>query len=232
MIQEAKRSAAFVLHAQPTLESSLEVWCLSQQAGIIRLQAKGARRPRSPLGLCRHCFVPVLISWWERGRPLLTQMEALGPPLHFTGNTLVAALYVNELLMNLLPQGQEEPQVFHMYSTTLNTLTTHTASALRRLEYRLLQALGYGLHALEDAAGAPLKPDQDYVFYPQKGWIAFQAEKHPKAAHVSGRAIMALEGEKPLTHEEALSLKPVVSQLLAEQLNGKILMSRTLWSVT
>src|SRR5690606_33609603 len=105
------------------------------------------RAPRGRRALLQP-FVPLVLSWTRRGDlGRLTHVEAEHPGFELGGERLLAAYYVNELLLRLLARGDPNELVFSCYSDCLSNLggSSNVARALRLFELRLLRALGYGL---------------------------------------------------------------------------------------
>src|SRR5690606_8687109 len=136
-------------------------------AGRIGLVARGSR-----LRGVLQPFQPLLAAWVLRGElGTLTAAEADGywPPLR--GDALLAAFYMNELLLKLTPRHDAAPALFACYATALQAL--HTASAvapvLRIFEKDLLELLGYGLLLEHDSSGAPVAADAWYQYAVDRG---------------------------------------------------------------
>src|SRR5687767_8555281 len=108
---------AYVLHARPWRETSLIVEMLSRDHGRIGLVARGVQGPRRHV--LRAALQPlqhVRVDFLQRGElGRLLQAEALdvAPPLH--GDALLAAFYVAELLLRLLPRQDAAPALYDRY---------------------------------------------------------------------------------------------------------------------
>ena len=94
-------------------------------------------------------FSPLLASWsGKRDLMNLNHLELIGLPYQLTGEPLLCAFYLNELLLRLLPKDDPYPEIFTDYQETLKALefpVNGVAPILRRFEKRLLDHLGYGL---------------------------------------------------------------------------------------
>ncbi len=164
---------AFVLHTYPFRETSLIVEAFSRNCGRVGLVAKGARRPKSSLRGVLLAFQPLLLSWSGKAElRTLTRAEWQGgqPPL--PGLALVCGFYLNELLLRLLARDDPHERLFDCYRQALLDLARapQPAAVLRRFELRLLAELGYGLLLEREAeGGAPVRPDADYAYVPERG---------------------------------------------------------------
>lgn len=162
-----ENQAAFVLHTRPYSDSSLIVHLFSQDFGRMNVLAKGARssrskrQPRQPLQV----FTPYLVNWQgKRDLKTLTRWEAHAPSIPLQANSLYSGLYINELLLKLLPEHDRAEGIFYAYQTLLPQLLEidHLEVHLRGFEFLLLEELGYGLDWETDSADELI---QDEGFY-------------------------------------------------------------------
>src|SRR5579864_2653859 len=104
---------AFVLHQYPWRETSriVEIW--SREHGRMGLVARGVRRPKSPYRGVLQPFMPLLMSWSQRGElGNLSAAEMAGPRPALRGRPLLAAYYLNELLLKLLPRQDVQSPLY------------------------------------------------------------------------------------------------------------------------
>jgi DNA repair protein RecO (recombination protein O) len=183
---------AFILHSYPYKESSLIVDVLTVDNGRMAMVAKGAKRPGSNLRGALLSLQPVEIVFSGRGEvKTLTQATWLPGQPWLTGKALMCGLYLNELLMKLLPREDSHPLLFDSYAATLMTLaeSNEHSAILREFEIQLLAELGYGLQLDHDArSGEPLHSETLYRYDPLSG-----AMEHGGGVLVSGRALLALK---------------------------------------
>ena len=141
--------------ARPLRETSLLIDALTRDHGRVGLLARGVRAARSRFSRAAlQPLTPLNLSWSGRGElSTLTAAEPAGNALHASGETLLCALYLNELVARLLPRNDPHPGVFEEYLTTFARLAGDYAPAwtLRRFERDLLGHLGYGLVLEADA---------------------------------------------------------------------------------
>jgi DNA repair protein RecO (recombination protein O) len=165
--------------------------------------ARAARGPRSRFASLQP-FQPLLLSWSGRGEaPQLTAAEHAEAPLRLLPERLMAAFYMNELLLKLTIRHDPHPELFDHYESTLALLRSDTSveAALRRFEKRLLDLIGYGLNLTVEAdSGQPVRAEGFYCF---RGGAPEAAEPDVPGV-LSGRVLLALAEEQPLEGEEAL----------------------------
>lgn len=174
---------AWVLHSRPFRETSLIVEAFAREHGRIGLVARGGRRPRSPLSLAAQPFRRLLLSWGGCGdlATLHCAEYAMQASLDCEmpddagkipqGASLLAAMYLNELLLKLTRREDPHPGVFDHYCIALAGLSggRPIEAVLRRFELGLLAALGLGLDLERDAEGRALVPDAAYCYRMEEG---------------------------------------------------------------
>lgn len=188
---------AFVLHRRPYQNTSLLLEVLTQEHGRLGLLARGVRTARSRLKGLLQPFVPLLLSWSGKGElPTVGTAEETGLPIPLPPTRLLSGLYVNELLVRLLPRQVPHPGLFQPYREVLEALAAGTdeACALRIFEKRLLAELGYGLLLdAEVSSGAPIVSEGAYRYVLDQGPIA--AERTGAGVVISGKSLLALRHE-------------------------------------
>jgi DNA repair protein RecO (recombination protein O) len=215
---------AFVLHARPWRETSLIIEALTRDYGRVGLVARGVRTARSRFARASlQPLTPVSLSWSGRGElSTLFAAEAAGAVLQANGETLLCALYLNELVARLVPRNDPHPEIFEDYFTTFARLAEADSPAwtLRRFERDLLAHLGYGL-VLEGEAetGDPLLPDTDYAYRFEHGPVPWQRTED--GLKLRGSALMALaQDREPASAEDMASLRRLLRALIFRHLDG------------
>lgn len=221
----------WILHARPYRETSLLLEAWSREHGRLGLVARGVRkeRPRQPRALLQP-LVPLALSWSGQGElALLTGVDARGQPAAFHGEALVCAMYVNELLIRLLPRHDALPDLFDAYEETLRRLAMSSARAwtLRRFERDLLAETGYGLILDSEAdGGAGIDPETDYIYVPEHGAVPYAQQ--PNALRLRGSALLALADDRMPDAADLACLRRLMRALITHQLGGASLRS---WSL-
>lgn len=224
---------AFILHRRPYLNTSLLLETFSREQGRLGLVARGASAPRSRLKGLLQPFTPLLLSWTGAGElATLTGAEEAGRPVPLPPNRVLAGLYVNELLVRLLPRQDAQPGLFAAYETVLAELATADGEEppLRRFEKKLLEELGYGLTLDREAAsGVPIVAEERYRYVLDRGPLA--ASQSRTGVPISGRGLLALRDGILADPAVLKEVKRLTRAALAEQLRGRTLKTRELYRV-
>ena len=185
---------AYILHHRPFRDSSQIIDVFSGSHGKLALVARGSRRGKSRLKGILRPFQLLRLSWTARtDLGTLTGAELAGPPRLLTGDTLLSAYYLNELLLHFLHRFDPQPEIFDLYRETLEQLSVagDPAPPLRRFELRLLRLLGYALDLEQDAvSGTPVADDVTYEYRVEQGPVP----AHPSStgALLTGRQLRAV----------------------------------------
>ncbi len=221
---------AFVLHRRPYRNTSLLLEVFSRDHGRVGLVARGVRTPRSRLKGLLQPFMPLLLSWSGKGDLMnLAGAEEGGLPIPIAPARTVSGLYLNELLLRLLPRHDPYPDLFEPYRRVLETLAQadKEEGGLRIFEKCLLAALGYGLLLDSEAlSGAPIQPEGDYRYVLDRGPI--DAARTQTGITISGRSLLALAKEAlddPMTLRE---IKRLTRAAIGVHLQGRPLRTREL----
>jgi DNA repair protein RecO (recombination protein O) len=220
---------AFILHSRPFNETSVILDVFTLPSGRISLVAKGVRTARSRFrGLLRP-FTPLVVSWSGKTELMsLSAAEAIGPPLHLMDRALLSGIYLNELLVRLLPRFDAYPAIFQAYQNTLIDLhnSPRQERSLRLFEKILLTELGYGF-ALdrETVNGLALQPEQFYEFVPGRGLV--RSTRQDTTGNIfSGKCLLAFHQELLQETEDLRAAKRLNSIAIAALLGDKRLKSR------
>lgn len=190
---------AFILHRRSYRETSYLIDLFTADLGLVSAVAKGAARPKSPWRGLVEPFVPLTIK--VRGKSELKNLQLLEQtsvqePL--PAQQLVVGLYLNELLLRLLPKEMGLPELFACYCQALTVLRTgeNTEPTLRYFEKDLLHHLGLALPLTEDISGQPVADAVNYSFVPEQGFYPESdlspADTARKPLLVPGCALQAL----------------------------------------
>lgn len=214
---------AFILHARPYRETSILLECLTRDHGRVGLIARGVRRERTRMSRALlQPLVPLQISWSGRGElATLSQVEAAGATFALQGDILLCALYLNELVLRLMPRQDTQPLVFAGYLETLARLTREESPAwtLRRFERDLLAHLGYAVLMHCDAdSGEALVADRKYSYRHEHGPTLWRDARDGIA--LRGSALLALAHDCEPAREDLPALRRLMRALITAQLNG------------
>lgn len=235
MTKRVTLAPAFILHVRPFSETSVILEAFSAPYGRVSLLAKGARSQRSRLRGILRPFVPLALSWSGKSELMtLTGAECQSIPIMLTGMGLLSGLYLNELLMRLLPKLDAHPDIFSVYQHTLPTLEHdhERERALRLFEKHLLSALGYGVILHQEATddATPVLAGQVYTLQPDVGFLRC-INPQPSPMVFEGEHLLALHQEVLDTPRALEAAKRLMRRLIARRLEGRSLKTRTLFYV-
>ena len=221
----------FVLHARPWRETSLLVEVLSAGHGRIGLVARGVQSPkrqvlRAALQLLQHiCFDAVMAGELAQ----LRAAEALDAAPQLGCDALLAAFYLNELVMRLEQRQDPLPELDAAYARTRERLRAGEPLAwtLRRFERDLLAALGVGFELDCDGDGEPLDPAARYRLDPEHGPSRLRSDRgHGEGnAAATGSALLALGAVRQPLAADLASLRLPLRVVLAHHLGSRGLKS-------
>jgi DNA repair protein RecO (recombination protein O) len=224
---------AFVLHSRPYRETSLLLEIFTKERGRLSLLAKGARTPKSSRRALLQPFTPIHVSWYGRHELLnLAKVEVNDPPLFLSHQHLLCGLYVNELLMHLLPRFDSNEHLFDCYYVTLQQLASlaDLNTTLRFFELALLRELGYETPFLYEAnSHQSIQDHQHYLYLPGKGLFPIDSRQHGRKAVFFGRDINHFIQGKMTTPEEHKTARQLMRLSLHHLLGGKVIKSRELF---
>ena len=165
---------AIVLHLVPYRESSVIVRFLTESAGKISGIYRGVRgNKRKSKAVVQPLYSGVVEYLGKPDLFTISNFEANRYPA-LTGQGLYSGLYVAELLVKVLGEGQGEEQLLEETVRVINDLETNTglASKLRRFEFRLMEILGYGVDfTCEAVVHEAIDPEATYVYVDQVGFV-------------------------------------------------------------
>ena len=156
------------------------------------------------------------------------RLEAAGIPNLLTGEALFSGLYLNELLIRLLPAEVPHPEIFEHYALTLQALAQGRAlePLLRAFEWRLLDELGYGFALDRDRLDQPIAAERLYRLQPDAG-LEPVAQLQPGV--FQGAELLAMAGADWAVPGALAAAKRLMRQALAPHLGGRPLVSRELF---
>ncbi|MDX1297050.1 MAG: DNA repair protein RecO [Pseudomonas sp.] len=221
----APSQPAFVLHSRAYRESSALVDFLTPQ-GRLRAVLRGAR---GKAGSLARPFIPLDVEFRGRGElKNVGRLDPAGIPNLLVGEALFSGIYLNELLIRLLPAEAPHPVVFEHYAMTVLALAEGRAlePLLRSFEWRLLDELGYGFALNLDSEGQPIAEAGLYRLQTETGLVPV-GHLQPGVFH--GVELLAM-AEADWTIPGALAAaKRLMRQALAPHLGGRPLVSRELF---
>ena len=216
---------AYVLHSRAYRETSALVDFLTP-LGRLRAVLRGAR---GKAGTLARPFVPLEAEFRGRGElKNVGRLEAAGIPNLLSGEALFSGLYLNELLIRLLPAEDPHPAVFEHYALTLQALAQGRPlePLLRAFEWRLLDELGYGFALDTDRHGQPIVAGGLYRLQVDAG---LEPVEQLQPGVFQGADLLAMAQADWSAAGPLAAAKRLMRQALAPHLGGRPLVSRELF---
>lgn len=215
---------AWVIHKTWAGGTSARVLFFTETQGLVWARCYGADSPKKQALI--QAYHPLCIHLTQKqGWYTVQQLESAGMAFDYTAFNLVAALYINELLYHALRPQEAHPNLYAAYVTTLQNLSLATSQyelepILRRFEWALLIAMGYGISLSHEAeTQQPLQPEAHYQF--QAGLGLVQSKEGLLGAHILALAQDDLSAPKVLK-----TAKYLMRAALHHALGGKRIKSR------
>jgi len=218
---------AYILHHRPYRDTSRILEVIAREHGRLALFARGVRGPKARFASVLQPFQLLLLSWSGRGEAAqLTAAESAAQEAPLPAGALLAAFYLNELLIKLTTRHDPLPGLFDDYHATMQSFRRGASlePALRIFEKRLLDTLGYGLDLVTEAqTGKPIEPGGFYRFRPAQGLFCTVAAA---AGAVSGRSLINLAREQLESEHDLEDARRLLQAALAQCLEGRELTTR------
>lgn len=230
----------FVLHQKPYRENRSLTYFFSQEFGLVN----GIGKKNLPLF--------VMLAVFAAGKSELksfSQSQLIHNALPLQGHAQFAGLYLNELLVKLLPPEEPCESIWHAYQHSLLNLTNLNKQApssndylkliLRQFEHQLFEELGYALDFSHDSQGEPIIPTLHYRYQLQDGFVpVVMAENTGKGQDLTVFSGQDLQDWQHNLRQNTVSLSnlPLLNQIsklyrqvVDNLLNHQPLQSRELW---
>lgn len=226
--RRVQQQPGFILHHRPFRDSSQILDIVTRDHGKVAVVARGSRGGKSRLAGVLRPFLPLRVSWVAKSDlGTLTGAEAAGPPAGMTGDALLSAYYVNELLLNFLHRYDPQPEIFSLYEQVLDALVgkREVAACLRVFEFEFLTLLGYAVN-LDHEFGSQqaLDPVRHYEFRMEQG--AVPVERSEGRLVFTGAELRAV-AEQRFEDEGVLKIaNRLMRDIIGFHLGGKELKSR------
>lgn len=189
---------AWVLGRKNYGDNGLLVEFFTGEWGRCGAVVRGAHRKKrgGSLASLLQPFQPLLVSMVGRGElKTVRQVEAPSAGYSLHGEALIHGLYINELLVRVLPRFDALPQLFIAYGRAAEQLGVGPSeSTLRRFELALLSELGYRLNLQTDEHGEIIQETLHYRYESERGLCAAGVgEARSDAAVLSGEQLVRIE---------------------------------------
>ena len=177
MTRRNEEDHGFVLHVQKITDSKKIAQLLTRKHGKISVVFRENRKKNQ---FIYTGFSLSFVRWSGTGElKTLLAIEQLDALSFETNRALYCAMYINELLVRLLPVEQGHEPVFDVYQDTLNKLSQSgdilqvQEVLLRTFELKLMADIGLGVNFSYDLNGENLSVDKDvyYTYLSGQGFV-------------------------------------------------------------
>ncbi len=222
---------AYVIHARSYRDTSLIVEIFTPAQGRMSLLVRGAKSGKAKKSHILQPFRKLHVSWAGKGElPVLSAVEEVGASFRLQGEALACGYYINELIYHLLPRFEAAPELFVLYwpvIEAINNIETRD-QALREFEFNLLQQTGYAPLLDSDwQSGDAVSPGQHYRYRIPEGP---ELTSVSQGLIVSGQTLLELHNEQFDHLSNMKEARDLARALLHHQLNGRELLSRSLFT--
>ena len=226
-MSQSNNDNCFLLHQRSYGETSIIADVFTQKSGKISFIAKGAKKPKSKFFGYLVPFQKLKITY--SGRSELKTLTSIDRDLASNSNTFskvsYSLLYINELLMKLLPKDAKHEELFVLYDEFLKKINKNNnlEISLRHFELDLLDMLGYGFdYDSEIDSNDPIEAELSYVFVSERGF------RKSNSSSFMGKDILSIKKRK-LEDVPLKYLKEITTKAIGICLEGKDLASRKIF---
>jgi DNA repair protein RecO (recombination protein O) len=226
-MSQSNNDNCFLLHQRSFGETSIIADVFTQKSGKISFIAKGAKKPKSKFFGYLVPFQKLKITY--SGRSELKTLTSIDRDLASNSNTFskvsYSLLYINELLMKLLPKDAKHEELFVLYDEFLKKIkkNNNLEISLRHFELDLLDMLGYGFdYESEIDSNEPIEAELSYVFVSERGF------RKSNSSSFKGKDILSIKKRK-LEDVPLKYLKEITTKAIGICLEGKDLTSRKIF---
>lgn len=224
---------AYVIHSRSYRDTSLIVEIFTPSFGRMSLLARGAKSGKVKKALLLQPFRGLHVAWAGRGDlPVLSAVEEAGTPVRLQGTALACGYYINELVYYLLPRHEPAENLFAQYWPVVQALSQEQGrdNALRRFEFALLEQTGYApLLTHEKDGNREIQCMLEYRYQIPEGPVPAELAGS-KGVVVSGQTLLELAAMQFDSLSHVRQARDLARALIHYQLNGRELLSRTLFS--
>ena len=226
-MSQSNNDNCFLLHQRSFGETSIIADVFTQKSGKISFIAKGAKKPKSKFFGYLVPFQKLKITY--SGRSELKTLTSIDRDLASNSSTFskvsYSLLYINELLMKLLPKDAKHEELFVLYDEFLKKINKNNnlEISLRHFELDLLDMLGYGFdYDSEIDSNEPIEAELSYVFVSERGF------RKSNSSSFKGKDILSIKKRK-LEDVPLKYLKEITTKAIGICLEGKDLASRKIF---
>ena len=225
---------AYLLHQRPFRDSSLILELFTRDYGRLAVISRGGASSKSKSKNVLRSFQMLSVCWSGKGDlPNLSSAELLQHNNALSGDALLSALYINELLIRLLHKHDVHEDIFLLYQQVMNCLSQHDQIevCLRLFEKNLLRFLGFEINLTADAdSGELISAEKKYIYYIEHGPVELSVNnRSANQMVIDGSSLLAFAEDDLAAIEIRKQIKLLTRYLLAYYLGDKPLKSRELF---
>ena len=224
---EVFEQEAFILHSKPFKDNQLIVDLLTEQSGKVSAVVYTGKTQKSNKKGLLQPFLPLQVVLKGKGQlKNLSRIETSRRSYALSGNYVFCGFYLNELLIRLLGEHIECPELFYRYKMSLQGLAEQqpVEQNLRAFEMTLLDELGQSF----DFNSIFESQESHFYYILEEGFVPVLTKLNiPKYSreHLLAIAEERLEDELVLR-----TFKLLMRQVINNLLGGKPLNSRKLFT--
>lgn len=217
-----KIEPCYILHRKKYSENKYIIDLFSKNHGRIRTISRAIGKAKTGL---TQPFTAVYCSWQQKSSlATLVDIEHRDITLEITGQALLCAFYLNELILKAVPENEAYTKLFIQYEEVLIALssTKNIEVLLRLFEKNLLEQIGYGIPL--DNINA-----HQYDWYEYHHEHGFIAQNEFKPYYFSAQTLVNLKQNKISSIESLRECKTLMRQALAAICSQQQLKSKALF---
>lgn len=225
MLARVNDQPAFILHRREFQNSSLILELFSEDFGRLSVLAKGARKRRDTSHF--QLFNRLSVGWTGRSElKTLTHIDSRS--LSIPTDCYMAIMYINELLLYLLPKHDEYRELFQRYQDLLLQMNAqHMDVLLRQFEINLLT--GLGLMPNLACISADEQPLDDEQMYSVDELAGVRRSVRGDNNQFSGATLLAIHHQHFDSADTVQSARKLLRQIIDYNLQGRTLQSSKIY---
>ena len=217
---------AYLLHSRPFKEHQLIIDLLTQNDGkVSAVISSGHSLKANKKGILQPFSLFTIQLSGRHQLKKASQLESLHQHKMLLGNSLYSGLYINELLVKLLPENIPCETLFEHYAQAIDCLNKSDTiePILRKFEMQLLDELGFSL----DFSVVSESLNEQWQFIVEQGFV--EANPSSKLPVFTRDDLLAIAVGNSTTPNSLNTHKILMRQMLNHLLGHKPLKSRELF---
>ncbi len=218
--------SAYCMHSRAYRETSQIIELLTLEHGLVSCVRRGSRKKNASAD---YLFSPLLVSWVGKGDlHTLTHIEEKQTKRITRPSLSIVAMYLNELILKLVPKSSPSKEVFNLYESVLESLDQKDKqeNLLRLFEIELLSLIGHGL-SLDKEMDHETNINKDNVYRYDVGMGPVRVSKYSNTWNiVSGATLLGLQSPLSMEPSCLTEAKQLMRGIISWHLDKRRLHSR------